>query len=272
MLLYQIVHIESGRKYVGQTSRIAIKRWREHIYKLRKNKHDNCHLQAAWNKHGESAFEFQIVKEFNSLDELNQAEIDLIKNGSDLYNLTEGGNGFHHKNRSKKAIGEANKKPVVGMCVKTGEIREYDSAADAAKDGFRQACIRKCVLGFVSKRRDGTSFESISHNGWVWTSKEAFTRETLVAKCDIAKQAKVRKERPVIGMNIFDKKTVQFKSASEAGRNGFSGQTVNKACRSISIHRGFVWSYGDIENPQSLLEDKVRLVFSSPKRGPKSWQ
>lgn len=273
MLLYQIIHIESGHKYVGQTSRAAIRRWREHLYKLRKNKHDNRYLQYAWNKYGESAFEFQIVKEFNSLEELNEAEIELIKNGSNLYNLAEGGNGFQHKNGARKAIGEANRKPIMGMCVKTGEIKEYTSAADAAKDGFDPACIRKCVLGSISKRKDGTSFESVSHKGWVWESQETATKNSLAVKCDIAKMAKVRKERQVIGMNIFTKEIRQFRSASEAGRNGFRTTNIHRSCnQNNAVHKGFVWVYGDIDNPQSLLEDKVRLVFSLPKRGPKSWQ
>lgn len=273
MLLYQIKHISSGHKYVGQTTRLPIKRWREHLYKLRKNKHDNRHLQAAWNKYGEHAFKFEIVKEFNSLEELNQAEIDLIKNGSDLYNLTEGGNGFNHRNGSKKAIGEANKKPIVGMCIKTGEIREYESAADTTKDGFIQACVRKCVLGFISKRKDGTTFESISHKGWVWMSKLEFSLEFLKNKCDIAKLAKVRKERSVIGMNVFTKEIRQFKSASEAGRNGFNSTNVYRSSGIFSaVHKGFVWVFSDIESPQSLLEEKCSYVLSKIRTGPKSWQ
>ncbi len=128
MLLYQIIHLETGHKYIGQTTRPAIKRWREHLYTLRKGKHGNRYFQAAWNKYGEKSFEFQIVKEFSSLEELNQAKIELIKNGSNLYNLADGGNGFNHTNTTRKAIGDSNKKPIVGMRIETGEIKEYDSA------------------------------------------------------------------------------------------------------------------------------------------------
>lgn len=272
MLLYQIVHLQSGYKYVGQTTRPPIKRWREHLYPLRKGKHGNRYLQAAWTKYGESSFKFEIIKEYNTLEDLNKAEIELIRSGTNLYNLAGGGNSFLHSDKSKKAIGKTNKKPVVGMCVKTGEVREYASAADAAKDGFNQACVRKCAIGFVSKRKDGTTFESISHRGWVWISKELFDLDLLRSKCDIAKVAKIRKERPVIGMNIFTRETVRFKSGSDAGRNGFNAQTVGKACKSSAIHKGFIWVYGDIDNTESLLRDKALKAVSSVKRGPKSWQ
>jgi group I intron endonuclease len=273
MLLYKIIHLQSGFKYVGQTTRPPIKRWREHLYPLRKGRHYNRYLQAAWDKYGESSFRFEIVKEYNTLEELNQAEIELIRSGTDLYNLADGGNDFQHQENSKKAIGESNKMSIVGMCVKTGEIREYDSAASAEKEGFDQKCIRKCVVGFVSERKDGSKFESFSHKGWVWMSKESCTLDLLKAKCDIAKIAKIRKERLVIGMNIFTKEIRQFKSASEAGRNGFTGQTVYRACNTVSsVHKGFVWVFGDITSPQSLLEDKAKKALSSSKRGPKSWQ
>lgn len=274
MLLYQIIHLESGNKYIGQTTRPPVKRWREHLYSLRKNKHQNRYLQYAWNKYGEKAFEFQIVKEFSSLEELNKAEIELIKNGNDLYNLSEGGNGHIHFDDTKKAIGESNKIPIVGMNIKTREIKEYASATDAKKDNFNEKCIRKCVLNCISKRKDGTTFKSISHKEWVWMSKEEVTIEKLNEKCDIAKRGKIRLERSVVGMNVFTQEIKQFISASEAGRNGFTGTTVYRACNNkIHLHNGFVWCYGDIDNSQSLLEEKrMSYLNNPPVTGPKSWR
>ena len=258
---------------MGQTARPSIKRWREHLYKLRKNKHQNRYLQAAWNKYGEKSFEFQVIKEFDSLEELNRAEIETIKNGSSLYNLSDGGNGYVHSLKTKKAIGKANKIPIIGMNVKTREVREYDSSVDAKVDGFDDKCIRKCVVGFVSKRKNGASFLSMSHKSWVWMSKKEATIEKLKERCDIAKKSKVRKERPVIGMDIFTKKCIVFCSASEAGRNGFRGTIVHRACNTFScVHNGFVWAYGDIDCPQSLLKSKRKLVLSKTRTGPKSWQ
>jgi len=274
MLIYQIVHLESGHKYIGQTTRPLIERWREHLYALRKSKHGNRYLQAAWNKYGEKAFKLQIVKEFSSLQELNKAEMELIQNGTDLYNLSPGGEGHTHSEYAKKMIGEANKLPIIGMDVKTREIKEYDSAADTKKGGFNEKCVRKCVTGFISKRKDGTTFTSISHKGWVWMSKEEATMEKLNEKCDIAKRGKIRFERPVTGINIFDQKVRSFRSASEAGRNGFNATVVHAACAGrVLIHMGFVWCYADIDNPQSLLERKRKSYLDNPpKTGPKSWK
>ncbi len=272
MLIYQIIHIESGHKYVGQTTRPAIKRWREHLYPLRKGRHHNRYLQAAWNKYGEKKFRFEIIREVNTLDELNREEMLLIEKGSDLYNLAPGGNASEHDIKAKTAISKSNKKPIIGMNVRSGEVKEYASAADAKTDGFNEKCIRKCVLGFVSSRKDGTTFESVSHKGWVWSSKEEFDLKKLQEKAEKAKIAKVRLERAVIGMNVFTKEIKTFRSASEAGRNGFNMTTVHKSCNIFSaIHKGFVWVYADIVDPQSLLREKSKFVTSKVRTGPKSW-
>jgi group I intron endonuclease len=59
--IYSIVHIESGRPYVGSALDIY-KRWSEHKSELTYNYHDNQRLQHFWNKYGEAAFEFKILE------------------------------------------------------------------------------------------------------------------------------------------------------------------------------------------------------------------
>lgn len=273
MLLYQIVHKESGHKYVGQTTRPPIKRWREHLYSLRKGKHANRYLQFSWNKYGESAFKFEIIKEFQTLEELNAAEIDMIKTGSNLFNLAGGGNARTHSPKIRKAIGKSNKKPIIGMCVKTHSTKEYESAADTALDGFNPACVRKCVSRYVSPRGDGVGFKSLSHKGWVW-AVAGTDKGSMVSLALSAKRSKVRLERSVIGMHIFTKEIIEFASITEASRNGFNLTTVRRCCvGEIKVHKGFVWVYADIGSPQSLLKSRVDdYMKNPPKTGAKSWQ
>lgn len=59
--VYQILNKLDGKFYIGSAVNFN-KRWNLHKYKLNKNKHDNKHLQAAWNKYGEGAFEFCILE------------------------------------------------------------------------------------------------------------------------------------------------------------------------------------------------------------------
>jgi len=57
---YKITHKVSGKFYVGSSVDIH-NRWKGHINDLNKQQHSNSHLQASWNKHGEDAFDFEIL-------------------------------------------------------------------------------------------------------------------------------------------------------------------------------------------------------------------
>lgn len=60
--IYQIVNIINQKKYIGSSNNTT-RRWHEHKKHLRKNNHNNIHLQRAWNKYGENAFTFNVIEE-----------------------------------------------------------------------------------------------------------------------------------------------------------------------------------------------------------------
>lgn len=93
-VIYSVINIENGKRYIGQTVNYK-RRIKEHRRKLIKNKHENDHLQRAWNKYGRNNFKFKIIEFVENLEELNRKEIYYISkfdsfNGG--YNLTTGGN------------------------------------------------------------------------------------------------------------------------------------------------------------------------------------
>ena len=61
--VYQIRHLESGKRYIGScASKGGLwKRWIIHKHRLRKGNHHSIHLQRAWNKYGADAFVFEIL-------------------------------------------------------------------------------------------------------------------------------------------------------------------------------------------------------------------
>jgi group I intron endonuclease len=83
--IYRIVHVESGRAYVGQSTNV-VKRWNEHRRNLRHGVHISSHLQRAWTKYGEATFLFEILEECppSSLTEREQWHMDQHEQ---LYNL-----------------------------------------------------------------------------------------------------------------------------------------------------------------------------------------
>ena len=64
MGIYEIVNWQDGKAstYVGSSTDIEC-RWGEHRKKLRAGRHDNAHLQAAWDKYGKDAFAFNVLEE-----------------------------------------------------------------------------------------------------------------------------------------------------------------------------------------------------------------
>lgn len=59
--IYEIFNVESGQQYIGSAVDI-LKRWRSHRVGLIAKKHDNIHLQRAWNKYGSDAFVFSVIE------------------------------------------------------------------------------------------------------------------------------------------------------------------------------------------------------------------
>jgi group I intron endonuclease len=87
--LYVIFNLISGNRYIGSSYDIE-HRFRHHRWALKNNKHDNDHLQKSWNKYGEDAFVFAVVKD-NIPDELlPEKEQELIEKipYSSLYNIS----------------------------------------------------------------------------------------------------------------------------------------------------------------------------------------
>lgn len=261
MTLYELVNKITKEGYIGITHRIPKKRWQEHIYGLRSGKHGNIRLQNAFNKYGESTFEFKIRETFDSLEKLNKAEKEVLEEEKDrLYNLAPGGNAFYHYLESKQKISKNQLKPVVGMSIKTGEIREYPSVMGTNKDGFDPKGIGgACKL--YKYESEFRSYNKLSNQGWVWMYKKDFNIEELELRRQKALRGKIRLERSVLGKSLETGEIVKFNSVMDAKREGFNNSCIRRACHAKgSKHKGFVWVYGDIDSPESLLEERHELL------------
>lgn len=59
--IYCIVNIKNSKRYIGSSKNIRQRLW-SHRAELRHNKHENAHLQSAWNKYGEHNFDYYILE------------------------------------------------------------------------------------------------------------------------------------------------------------------------------------------------------------------
>jgi group I intron endonuclease len=72
-VIYWIKNTQNGNFYVGSSTQRYV-RWKTHKNKLRAGNHHCRHLQAAWNKYGEAAFEFSVVEKVLEESDLQAAE------------------------------------------------------------------------------------------------------------------------------------------------------------------------------------------------------
>lgn len=111
--VYRILNKVNKKCYIGSSVNIK-ERIRKHKFDLRKNKHENQHLQNAWNKYGEENFKFiqLFLCKQSVLIKNEQAMIDYYEAYIKGYNLCPiAGNclGFRHSEESKeKMMGNIN--------------------------------------------------------------------------------------------------------------------------------------------------------------------
>lgn len=96
--IYIITCKENNKKYVGMTTDFARRRW-QHLNNLRSNRHQNTLLQADFNKYGEDAFIFEVLKEVKGEKEAIKAEHHQIKK---LNLLEDGYNSYKMIKTAKK--------------------------------------------------------------------------------------------------------------------------------------------------------------------------
>jgi len=100
--IYCHTHVESGRRYIGLTSRTMERRWSDHCYAAKRNaKGGRWHFPNAIRKYGPEAFSHEIIRVFDNLEDANIAEESLIKRWKTRdpkfgFNVSKGGLHIPH--------------------------------------------------------------------------------------------------------------------------------------------------------------------------------
>ena len=112
-IIYCIENLETGKKYVGQTTRDLVDRFREHCGNSGTSVSPK--LKNAIKKYGKDCFCMEVLwkKDDCHQDELDSREIELIEELNTLhpngYNLTKGGSGGRHSDETKKLLSKISK-------------------------------------------------------------------------------------------------------------------------------------------------------------------
>lgn len=128
--VYQILNVVNGKMYIGSAAFIS-KRWSWHIQALKRGKHHSILMQRAWNKYGESNFQFTIlqivdVKELIGIEQkwMNASKCANPKFGYNIYPIAGRplGKKLSEAHKLKISIGGKGKKRSEATKIK---MREY---------------------------------------------------------------------------------------------------------------------------------------------------
>jgi len=108
--VYAIVNKINGKRYIGSSIHLST-RFADHKRKLMKNRHTNHHLQCAWNKYGESNFDFVILentghKDAIEITKLEQTYLDSFHPAYNILPFARVGHGRKHTEETKQKMRE----------------------------------------------------------------------------------------------------------------------------------------------------------------------
>lgn len=243
--VYLLTNIINNKKYVGKTQRKLSLRLSEHF----KPHNSPCRvLNRAIKKYGKNNFKVQVLFESPDLSELNNKEVELIKELNTLvpmgYNLALGGEGAIHGietrmllSKQRKGISlEHAKKPLYGIHIKTHEKLFFNSMVEAEKAGFKRRQIN------IAMRNDH-GINCYKDHYWVFVKNfKSFTMPTIPQD---RRLGKVFESKPVIVFNIKTNKMLYFKSiyscVKKYGNKKYIQQCLNGK-RSIYKDCIFSWT------------------------------
>jgi len=114
--IYKIKNLVNGKFYIGSTCNLK-RRKGNHFAELGRNKHRNIKLQNAWNKYGESAFQFEVISTCPR-EYLLKLEYWFIKTLSPFYNIIQVQEDYKikikplHKDKLRKSVNPRGSLPV----------------------------------------------------------------------------------------------------------------------------------------------------------------
>ncbi len=85
--IYRIVHVGSGKEYIGSARNIEL-RWRIHRNQLNRGKHHSVHLQRAYNRDGVEMFRYEVLELVTDPNNLILREQHYIDTRKPEYNVS----------------------------------------------------------------------------------------------------------------------------------------------------------------------------------------
>lgn len=108
--IYEIVNTVNGKRYVGSAASIK-RRWQDHVSYLKRGAHHNVPLQRAWDRYGDTAFEFRVIETCEAPDLLmrEQVHIDELAPEYNVCKKAGSSAGIKHSDEARANMSAAQK-------------------------------------------------------------------------------------------------------------------------------------------------------------------
>ncbi len=213
-IIYEIRNTITGFKYIGCSKNLE-RRWKEHKRHLSQGIHHSVHLQNAWKKYGEHAFDWKILLECPSEEVMFLQEKNLIEQEKDLYNVAKGGLGGDKVSELPKEQYES----FLINCSNAQKLR-YEDPEERKK--------ANCFKGLSQEERK----ERIK----VWSEAKLGSKNN-----------KYKYDKPVLQIDRTSGEVIkEWKDVCEASYAGFERRYVISCCKEkkgYNTHKGFVWRW-----------------------------
>ena len=235
--IYRITNTKNGKVYIG-SSKDYSKRWKRHIADLRTGNHHSIHLQRAYDKHGESAFEFEVIERCMP-DEMEDREQWHMDN-ENAYEYVTGYNiskkaqypfvGIGEESWSYGRVGEQNGRSVkvAQLSMDNRLIKVFDSANLAQKEiGVDASTIIKICKGKLN-----------SISGFRWAYLDDYKNGKHLKN-------KHNFRKAVVKLSQQGQPLVTYESINEAGRvENANYKNIHSCCKGIRKKAaGYKWMY-----------------------------
>ncbi len=187
--IYKIINKTTGHIYIGSTRVSFEERWKDHLYNLSTNRHENNFLQNHWNKYGRDGFDFCIIKE--------------VLNNEDIISLEQ--------KYIDEAIKELGRRKVYNVALRIGSF-ELNSLQGTAHDwvvvdpnnkiyiidNLRAFCRIHGLLAASMANVARHSSRQRSNHEWLCYRADEFTQDKLTEDIERRDKSKIKRQYVVV--------------------------------------------------------------------------
>lgn len=202
--VYCHIHRESGRRYVGLTSKTMLARWNDHVYKAKSAKGGRWHFPNAIRKYGKDAFSHEVLEVCSSLEEANERESFWIwtydtRNPLRGFNLALGGKHVPH--------------PIRKNPWDNPEFRKANLPGAVARINTPQARIASAR----AMKQPKTKAKKSAASRALWQDPE-YRGKTVTAVKEKWQDPEYREKRSEISREVMSRSEAREKSAAASRR------------------------------------------------------